>query len=864
MGLHPGSHLGSYEIIGPLGAGGMGEVYRARDAKLGRDVAIKVLPPDFAGDRERVARFQLEAQVLASLNHSNIGAIYDLQKTETTPFLILELVEGQTLSEKISSGPLPAGEAVEIGKQIAEALEAAHDRGIIHRDLKPANIKITPDGKVKVLDFGLAKIFEAMPSPEDLAQSPTMMSAGTGVILGTASYMSPEQARGRAVTKQTDLWALGCVLFEMLTGRVAFAGETISDTIAKVLKDEPDWRSARTAIPASLRRIVDRCLLKDMRRRFHDAGDVRAELEDALTPSVEGPVVAPASKRFGRVAALALICAALGLAAGWWFRPAVRSTAWTGTLLGPSSAYGPRVSPDGQLISFITSVNGQTQVAVINATSGNWRVLTHDPNAGIVDQLSWSSDGTKIYFDREIGQPLGVYSIAALGGEPRLLLENASGPEALPDGGLVVIRVNADRRRQLYRFTPDTGDIQPLNAFPSDLATDFPGNQFRTFPDGTEVVFHGWSSDSRREEPTLRILDLKTNQSRPFGPRLPALLTSFGLGVNPSSGSVVINRNIGDLHQILSVPRGGTEAEVLLTLTDRSGSVDVGADGSLYVDQISRPSQILRFDESGHAAEELGVLPVTTRSILELPDDRFLFTAFFEGRARLLVAKPGGEVAPFMEIEQETQGPAAYAGPDHLAFLLGTAAQQSIAIATIADGRVLLRRPISGSGAVTSLTSSADGTMLFYSDSDSIWSLPAASGEARKLGPGDAVAFDPHTGTLVVQLNKDRRVQLVRMPVSGGAQTPIPIRSELQIPAFSTLGSNAVQKDGRIAVAVVSRDSWFWGAGILDPVTGNLRKILLRNDVDIPSVSWNQKGKLVVGGQLFRSAIWRFRPERRP
>jgi hypothetical protein len=364
-------------------------------------------------------------------------------------------------------------------------------------------------------------------------------------------------------------------------------------------------------------------------------------------------------------------------------------------------------------------------------------------------------------------------------------------------------------------------------------------------------------------EPKLRILDLKTNRSRPFGPPLPAVLTSFGLGVNPSDGSVVITRSIGDLHQILSVSRTGTDARVLFTLTDRSGSVDVSADGSLYVDQISRPSQILRFDETGQAIEELGVIPVSSRGILELPGDRFLFAASFEGRGRLLVTKPGGDITPFIDSEQETRDPTAFAGPDRVAFLLGTPPQQAFAIASIADGRILQRHPIPGSSVITSLTSSADGATLFYSDSGYIWSLPVAGGEPRKLGPGDAVAFDPHTGSLVVKLNGENRVQLVRMPASGGVQVPIPIRSELQVPAYGAIGPHGVRMDGHIALPIVSRDSWFWGAAILDPATGNMRRIPLRYDVDIASLNWNQKGKLVVGGQLFRSSIWRFRPENR-
>ncbi len=269
MAFSSGSNLGPYQILEPLGRGGMGEVYRARDNKLGRDVAIKVLPEDHARDADRVARFQREAQVLASLNHPNVGTIYDLQKHGNTNFLILELVEGETLAERISRAAIPADEAVEIARQIAEALSAAHEKGIVHRDLKPANVKITPAGSVKVLDFGLAKFFETDSPDLSLSQSPTvLMSVRTeeSVILGTVPYMSPEQARGRPVTKQTDIWALGCVLFEMLTQRQAYSGETVSDTIAKILKEEPDWRVLEAAAPFSLRRIIERCLQKDPRR----------------------------------------------------------------------------------------------------------------------------------------------------------------------------------------------------------------------------------------------------------------------------------------------------------------------------------------------------------------------------------------------------------------------------------------------------------------------------------------------------------------------------------------------------------------------------------------------------------------------
>ena len=278
-----GRQLGPYAIQARLGAGGMGDVYRARDTKLGRDVAIKILPRVFANDPDRLSRFEREARVLASLNHSHIGAIYGLDAIDGTPALVLELVDGDTLAERITRGPLPLADALTIAQQIAEALEAAHERGIVHRDLKPANIKITPVGVVKVLDFGLAKGPAGDASSPDLTQPATLTVGGTrdGIILGTAAYMSPEQARGQAVDTRTDIWAFGCVLYELLTGRLAFSGATVSDTIVTILHSEPDWRALPSHTPVAVRRLLRRCLEKDVKRRLHDIADARLELDDS-------------------------------------------------------------------------------------------------------------------------------------------------------------------------------------------------------------------------------------------------------------------------------------------------------------------------------------------------------------------------------------------------------------------------------------------------------------------------------------------------------------------------------------------------------------------------------------------------------
>ena len=287
MPLQPGTTLGPYQVTAKIGEGGMGEVYRARDTKLDRDVALKVLPQAFTDDPDCLARFEREAKVLASLNHPNIGHIYGLEEAEEQKALVLELVEGPTLADRIAQGPIPVDEALPIAKQIAEALEAAHEAGVIHRDLKPANIKVKEDGTVKVLDFGLAKALDTTPEG-DPSQSPTLTAAATqmGMIMGTAAYMSPEQARGKTVDKRADIWAFGVVLYEMLTGTRPFQGEDVSLTLASVMKSDVNVQTLPHDIPATMRTVLRRCLEKDPRERLRDIGDVRLAMRGAFETTV--------------------------------------------------------------------------------------------------------------------------------------------------------------------------------------------------------------------------------------------------------------------------------------------------------------------------------------------------------------------------------------------------------------------------------------------------------------------------------------------------------------------------------------------------------------------------------------------------
>ena len=299
MALTVGSRLGHYDVTALIGEGGMGQVYQATDTKLGRQVALKILPEAFASDPDRLARFQREAQVLASLNHPNIAQIHGIEEQDDTRALVLELVEGPTLADRIAQGPIPVDEALPIAKQIAEALEAAHEAGVIHRDLKPANIKVKDDGTVKVLDFGLAKAFQPDASDANMSQSPTisLTAAATqmGMVIGTAAYMAPEQAKGKVVDKRADVWAFGAVLYEILTGQKPFVGDDVSDTLALVLKFEPEWDALPTDTPARVRQLIHTCLQKEPKERVHDIADVRLAMKGAFETTVSAPAEPPAA-----------------------------------------------------------------------------------------------------------------------------------------------------------------------------------------------------------------------------------------------------------------------------------------------------------------------------------------------------------------------------------------------------------------------------------------------------------------------------------------------------------------------------------------------------------------------------------------
>jgi serine/threonine protein kinase len=443
-----GQPLGTYQVHERIGVGGMGEVYRARDTKLGRDVAIKILPRLFTNDPERLARFEREARILASLNHPHIGAIYGFEEADGLRALVLELVEGDTLADRVARGPIPVQEALTLAQQIADALDAAHEKGIIHRDLKPANIKITPAGVAKVLDFGLAKAISADVIPGDLTQSPTMTVAGTreGVILGTAAYMSPEQARGQTVDRRADIWAFGCVLYEMLTGRSAFARDTTTDTLAAVVEGSPNW-SLLSATPPTIGRLVQRCLKKDVRHRLHDIADARIELDDALSGE-PGPEAVPTIESRRRPISWAVVTAGAIAAAGIGAVIAAitlsqltpvspsegapaRTIASQLTNYGGTES-GGALSPDGRSFVFVSNHGGTPDLYLRQVSGGEPVRLTNDAAEEALP--AFAPDGDRIYFTRIDEAGTGIWRTGVLGGEPRKVLDNAQTPALSPDG----------------------------------------------------------------------------------------------------------------------------------------------------------------------------------------------------------------------------------------------------------------------------------------------------------------------------------------------------------------------------------------------------------------------------------------------
>ncbi len=620
MTLAAGTKLGPYEIVSPLGAGGMGEVYRAKDSKLGREVALKVISEQFANDAERMARFEREAKVLASLNHPNIAHIYGLEDSGGVRALVMELVEGQTLAERIARGPIPLEETLSIAKQIAEALEYAHERGIVHRDLKPANVKITPDGAVKVLDFGLAKAIEETSDALEIGNSPTLSMGATraGVILGTAAYMSPEQAKGKSADRRADIWSFGVVLYEMLSGKQMYGGETAPETLAHVITKEPSWENLPATTPTPIRNLLERCLTKDPKARLQAIGEARIIIERYLanpagsTSSIERiSSEQPVSRRVlpWSIAALAVVIAVIVAWAPWRQSSDGSRAMRLAFAVPPNLAFNDAqsdsavISPDGQKIAFTaTSQDGKWQLWVRSLDSPDARLL---PGSDDPLEPFWSPDSKSIAF----GSQGKLKRVDLVGGSAQVLCDAArmTGGAWSTKG---VILFGSDYGSVLYQVPATGGEPKPVTVSNAGGRGDFGHTAPSFLPDANHFLFR-ISVNSNPQGVWIGSLD---------SPEAKQVLTDNTSAVYASPGYLIFVRNSALMAQAYDAGSLQLKSEAIpiipQAITDARGPgrYSVSDNGILvWQSNWKREYQLLWFDREGKQVGSVGpVMEVTS------------------------------------------------------------------------------------------------------------------------------------------------------------------------------------------------------------------------------------------------------------
>jgi eukaryotic-like serine/threonine-protein kinase len=774
MSLTPGARLGSYEIVAPLGAGGMGEVWRARDLTLDREVAIKILPAAFAADPERLARFEREARVLASLNHPNVATVHGFHESGGVHFLVMELVGGEDLAERLARGAMPVDEAIDAAKQIAAALAAAHDSGIVHRDLKPANVKRTPDGTVKVLDFGLAKALETAGAPS--AQSATITSAGSvaGMILGTAAYMSPEQARGQLVDRRTDIWSFGCLMYEMLSAKRAFDGPTITDVLAAVVTKEPDWDALPSGTPVAARRLMRRCLEKDQRKRLRDAGDAILLLEDNPEDARIGISAAttPVPVKRTPVALVAgLIVGAIAVvAAGSWLLSrggaptpaAAPQVAFRQLTFSRGMMRAARFGPDGKTIVYGAAWNGPPVKLYLSRVESAESTALQLPDAEL---LSVSKTGElAIAVGLTYAGWLGEGTLARaplLGGAPREIAEHVASADWSPDGSALAIvhrdntgdRLEYPAGKVLFHTTGWIGDV-------------------RFAPDGKRIAFaeHPVFGDDRGD---LAVVDLEGHKTT----LASGFATIRGAAWGPGGNEVWFTATDDDRRALRAVDLGGRSRTLLPSLTGIE-LFDVAPDGRVLLASDSRLRQVQALLAGSSEPRDVIIPGEASMSRWVAPDGR-----------SVLVSEQGGTEYETFLVRADRPG-AIHLGPGDGADL---SPDGQWALSASADATRLYVSPV-GAGQPRTIPNPQH---LFY-DSEPKW-LPdgkriitiahtadsPTKGFVQDATDGTAKAFTPggvgagFTGAIIVSpdgrtaLLIDPQGALVMWPIGGGEPRPI-------------------------------------------------------------------------------------------
>ena len=763
MTLTTGTKLGPYEIVAPLGAGGMGEVYRARDTKLNRDVAVKVLPAAFANDAERMARFQREAEMLAALNHPNIASIYGVEESGGVRALVMELVEGPTLAEHLKSGAMPLDEALQIAKQMAEALEYAHEHGIMHRDLKPANVKITPEGIVKILDFGLAKAAEGTVQAGDPASSPTLTMAATqaGVIMGTAAYMAPEQARGQVADRRADIWAFGVVLYEMLTGKPMFGCETVSDTLAAVLKSEPDMSVLAVSVPASIRKLLRRCLEKDRKKRLQAIGEARIEIEEYLSAPTEAAEaeavrVSPVTARRWReqLAWGLVVVFLIGTIAGTfaylrlsrYSAPAIvaeilppENTQFDFT--GPSGG-PPVISPDGHALAFsAVDSSGKKMLWVRSLDSQTAQPLAGAEGAA---NLFWSADSRALGFFAD-----GKLKTIEASGGPAVVVADApdSGGGSWNRDGTILFALGIS----LNRLAASGG--APVPVIELDASKYLGCGSPRFLPDGKHFLYAAGAADPALGGIYFALLDGKENR----------LLIRGGGNAVYASGLLLYHRGNTLMEQAFDPERGQLKgdphpvAERVVENEIGHAFYDASENGLLIYQQgVGRAGgrRLRWFDRAGKELDFIGEMGAYCDLRLS-PDGRKLAFNAGDPNSEIWVDDLARGVGMRLTFDPDTDHGVPVWSPDGSRILFGALTGKA--------RKGIYQKPSNGAGAEQLLLASepsdtqvcptswsSDGRFILYSrgdlyslTQDDIWVLPLAGDhKPRPFVQAPAAAYD--------------------------------------------------------------------------------------------------------------------------